>query len=157
MFYSGRICDVIIWNLEKYTDERGWLVELFRADGPSKNHTTMMAYISATNPGVVRGPHEHASQSDMMCFLGPSNFALHLWDNRTESPTYMAKEIIKVGSRNPTAIIIPPGVVHAYKNIGDKIGMVVNLPNRLYKGRDKKHEVDGIRHEDNPNTVFKVE
>ena len=35
-------------------------------------------------------------------------------------------------SDNPRAVIVPKGVVHGYKNVGDIDGMVVNCPNRLY-------------------------
>ena len=44
-----------------------------------------MAYISMTEPGIARGPHEHAEQADCFCFLGPSNFTVYLWDRRPGS------------------------------------------------------------------------
>ena len=52
-----------------------------------------------------------------------------------------------VGKRNPVLVIIPPGIVHGYKNISrDEKGMVINYPNRLYRGWGEKDEVDEIRH-----------
>jgi dTDP-4-dehydrorhamnose 3,5-epimerase len=54
-------------------------------------------------------------------------------------------------------MIIPPGVVHAYRNIGTTAGWVFNLSNRLYAGEGRKEEVDEIRHENDPNTMFKLD
>ena len=73
------IKDVIIKKLEKYTDERGWLAEIYRSD--EFNFKPAMSYISITRNGIIRGPHEHKFQSDCFVFLGPGNFELHLWDN----------------------------------------------------------------------------
>jgi dTDP-4-dehydrorhamnose 3,5-epimerase len=54
-------------------------------------------------------------------------------------------------------VIVPPGVVHGYKNIGDKPGWVFNAPNRLYAGRGKQEPVDEIRHEDEDGSPFRIE
>ncbi len=35
--------------------------------------------------------------------------------------------------------------------------MVLNFPNKLFAGVNKKEEVDEIRHEDDSNTIFKLE
>jgi dTDP-4-dehydrorhamnose 3,5-epimerase len=45
-------------------------------------------------------------------------------------------------------VIVPPGVIHAYRNIGTENGIVFNAPNRLYGGAGRKSPVDEIRHED---------
>ena len=54
-------------------------------------------------------------------------------------------------------MIVPKGVVHAYKNIGGCDGMVFNAPNRLYAGRGRTEPVDEIRHETDPNSPFKID
>jgi dTDP-4-dehydrorhamnose 3,5-epimerase len=154
MFKDGKIEGVITRNLVKHSDGRGWLTEIFREDEIDPRYAPVMAYISMTVPGVVRGPHEHVDQADMFCFLGPSTFKVYLWDNRKESPSYMVREIISAGEEDPRCIIIPPGVAHAYRNVGDRMGMVVNCPNRLYAGKGKKEPVDEIRHEADPTTIF---
>jgi dTDP-4-dehydrorhamnose 3,5-epimerase len=157
MFKDGRISGVIVRDIVKHVDERGWLSELFREDEIDRQYMPVMGYISMTQPGVARGPHEHVDQADYFFFLGPSMFRVHLWDNRKNSPTFMVKQILECGEDAPRSVIIPPGVVHAYKNIGGTLGMVVNCPNRLFAGRDKKEKVDEIRHELDPNTIFKLD
>lgn len=54
-------------------------------------------------------------------------------------------------------VIVPPRVVHAYKNNGDSDGIVLNFPDSLYRGWGKKEDVDEVRHEDNPESPFKIE
>jgi dTDP-4-dehydrorhamnose 3,5-epimerase len=148
---------VIIKELTVQNDERGWLVELFRTDELSAVNEPLMAYLSSTKPGIARGPHEHRKQSDLFCFLGFSPFRVYLWDNRKKSPSFKKKFIFECAQNKPTLVIVPPGVVHAYKNIGSIDGLVFNAPNRLYKGRNRAHKVDEIRHEDQPDSLFKLD
>jgi dTDP-4-dehydrorhamnose 3,5-epimerase len=154
MFKNGTIQDVVVRNLTKYIDDRGWLSELFRSDEIFPEFFPVMGYVSMTAPGVTRGPHEHADQADCFAFFGPSNFKIVLWDNRKPSPTFMTRQIVYAGEDAPRSIIIPRGVVHAYRNIGEGRGMVLNFPNRLFAGEGKKHPVDEIRHEADPGTSF---
>jgi len=157
MFKNGTIDGVIVRNLTKFIDERGWLTELYREDDTDPRYLPVMSYISMTQPGVARGPHEHADQADCFAFVGPSDFKLTLWDNRKASPTYGTRQIIYAGENAPRTVIIPAGVVHAYRNVGGKSGMVVNLPNRLYAGKGKSEPVDEIRHEHDPDSKFRLD
>jgi dTDP-4-dehydrorhamnose 3,5-epimerase len=153
-FTNGEI-DGVIWKpLKKYHDQRGWLCELFRHDDLPAEYHPVMAYISATETGVARGPHEHKDQADCFCFFGPSNFKMYLWDNRPKSKTYRHKQTDVVGIDKPMLLIIPAGVAHAYKCVGKETGIVFNCPNRLYKGEGRKEPVDEIRHEEDKNSPF---
>ena len=145
---------VVFFDIESYEDDRGVLIELFRNDCLEKNNHPKMAYASETKPGVTRGPHEHVDQSDLFCFIGPGTFELILWENRGD---YVYEERHIVGAENPVSVIVPPGVIHAYKNISDAIGLVFNAPNRLYAGPGKLYEVDEIRHEHDENTIYIVD
>ena len=156
-YCEGDIDGVVFKSLRQFQDERGWLVELYRNDEIAEEHHPVMAYISETNPGITRGPHEHVDQSDYFAFIGPGNFDLYLWDSRPTSPTYGHRNITRCGVENPVSVIIPPGVVHAYKNIGETSGWVYNGPNRLYAGHGKNSPVDEIRHEDNTDSPYQIE
>ena len=116
-----------------------------------------MAYISMTEPGITRGPHEHVEQADYFCFLGPSNFKIYLWDNRRSSSTYRHFQTEIVGMDNPIALVVPAGVVHAYKNVGREPGVVFNCPNRLFKGAGRKDPVDEIRHEEAVDSPYQLD
>jgi len=157
MFVAAPIEDVVVRDLRKFRDERGWLSELFRKDDLEPEFFPVMAYISSTLPGVTRGPHEHQDQADLFCFIGPSNFKLRMWDNRTDSPTYRNMMTLIVGEDDPKAVLIPKGIVHAYQNVGTVDGIVINCPNRLYQGQHRQDPIDEIRHEDDPNTIFRMD
>lgn len=156
-FQNGSIEGVEVRKLKKYVDERGWLCETFRTDETPETILPAMSYISLTHTGVTRGPHEHSDQSDWFCFLGPSDFLLVLWDNRPSSSTYNNQMRLVVGADNPTAVIVPAGVVHGYRNVGGKDGLVFNLPNRLFRGPKRSQPVDEIRHESDPASPFHMD
>jgi len=139
---------IIIKKLNKYPDDRGWLTEIFRED--ELDFKPAMSYVSMTKPGVIRGPHEHKEQSDCFIFTGPGDFELYLWDKEG------AHDILQVGEKNPTLVIVPPGVVHGYKCVSDVDAMSINLPNRLYKGKNKQEEIDEIRWEEDPKSPYKI-
>ena len=146
---------VIINKLSKYEDQRGWLSEIHRED--EDNFKPAMGYISFTAKGQIRGPHEHKQQTDFFVFMGPGNFELYLWDARINSETYDKHIKTIVGEDNKCKVIVPPGVVHGYKCISDNGSLSINLPDKLYKGKDKIEEIDEIRHEDNPDSRYKIQ
>lgn len=139
---------VKIKKINRYEDQRGWLGEIFRKD--DVEYSPAMAYVSITKPGICRGPHEHKFQSDFFVFVGPGDFMLYLWDKNGKNLK------IEVGEKNPTAIIVPPGIIHGYKCISENPGWVINLPDKLYRGHEKKEEIDEIRWEDDPNSPYKI-
>ena len=144
---------VIIKKMEKFSDDRGWLTEIYRDD--EINFQPVMGYLSETKPGIVRGPHEHQQQSDFFVFV-LGKFRLYLWDNREGAENYRQLETYEMGEDNPCSVIIPPGVVHGYKCISETPGFTINLPNRLYKGEKKLQAIDEIRWEEDPASPFLI-
>lgn len=143
---------LVVKELSLHKDERGWLGEIIRAD--ESTFKPLMAYVSLTKPGLVRGPHEHREQTDYFCLIG--RFRLYFWDNRETSATYKSNKIINT-TDVPTIAVVPPGIVHAYKNIGNSDGFVINLPDRLYKGWSKAGSVDEIRYENDFDSPYRIE
>ena len=156
-FCEGAIDGVIFKPLSPYRDHRGWLIELYREDNLPPDQQPVMAYVSETLPGVARGPHEHVDQTDYFAFFGPGDFLLYLWDARPASPTRGHSMKVAVGESNRQCVIVPPGVVHAYKNVGQTPGWVFNAPNRLYAGKGKREPVDEIRHEDAAESAYRLD
>lgn len=141
-----------IKELSVYEDNRGWLAEIIRDD--ESDVKPVMSYLSMTSPGLVRGPHEHKEQTDYFCFIG--KFRIYLWDNRAESGTFREQKTVET-SGVPTIAVVPPGIVHAYKNIDTKESLVINLPDRLYMGQGKKEKIDEVRYEDDSNSPYRIE
>jgi len=144
---------IVIRPLGRFEDQRGWLSELFREDELPEGFLPVMGYLSVTKPGVARGPHEHREQTDGFAFLD-GEYDLYLWENRPGRGE--AAERHRVGAGSPVLVIVPPGVVHAYRNVGPRDAFVLNFPNQLYAGRGKKEPVDEIRHEDDEGSRFSM-
>ncbi len=144
---EGIVHDCLVRQLSRHEDARGWLSEIFRHDELPKNIHPEMAYISLTRAGVARGPHEHRYQTDLFAFVNGS-FRVYLWDDRRTSATYGIRQLLDTGVDTPTTVIVPPGVIHAYRNIGTSDAFVINCPNQLYAGKNKSDPVDEIRWED---------
>jgi dTDP-4-dehydrorhamnose 3,5-epimerase len=62
-----------------------------------------------------------------------------------------------VGESNKQAVVISPGIVHAYKNTGTVPGWVFNAANRFYRGEGRRGSVDEIRHEDRPDSPYLID
>lgn len=145
---ATRIKGVFFIDLVRNDDGRGWLTELYRSDHLDPQNMPAMGYVSQTLPGVVRGPHEHEGQTDLFCFVGPADFELVLLEK-----TSGREERHIVGESRPVSVAVPPGVIHSYRNISGKPGLVLNFPNRLYGGPGRCYPVDEIRHEDAAESV----
>lgn len=153
-FTQGAIEGVVVRPLRKFTDDRGWLVELFRHDDLAREFHPAMAYASVTLPGVRRGPHEHVLQADLFFWFGPGESKITLWDNRPGSITLGNRMELRMGADQPGSILVPRGVVHCYRCVSAEPALVVNCPNLLFKGEGRRDAIDEIRHEDDPASPF---
>lgn len=160
-FEELEIPGVFLAEASRFQDSRGWLMETFRQDtleeAGLKEALPAMSYLSLTHPGIARGPHEHLDQTDTFAFLGPSTFRVFLWDNRPSSKTKDHRLLLHLGEDRPAILVVPPGVVHAYQNVGKTEGLVLNYPNRLYGGQGKQGPIDEVRHENDPGSPFQLE
>lgn len=144
-YRDGLIRGVGIGLLSKNKDERGWLAEAYRNDDTPL--IPAMSYVSLTHPGIARGPHEHVDQTDMFVFM-KGHWIIRLWDAREGSETLGNMTTLEI--KEPMKVLVPKGVVHAYYNASVfRDGLVVNFPDRLYKGHGRKERADEIRHESN--------
>ena len=123
---------VLVQELSWYTDQRGSLSVLLRADQAELDGERFgQAYVTTVLPGVVKGWHRHALQSDRMTGLKGETL-LVLIDGRGDSPTHGALVETVLGERHPRLVLIPPGVWHGLKAIGAGESLVLNLPTHAY-------------------------
>jgi len=112
-------------------DERGWLLEILRADDGEFFTKFGQVYVSATYPGVVKAWHYHQKQVDnFACVAGMVK--LVLVDTRPDSPTSGAVNEFCVGVHNPTLVQVPNLVYHGWKCISPDTSLVVNVPSEPY-------------------------
>lgn len=129
------IHDVKTKTLRVVPDERGWLMEILRADEPELFSKFGQVYVSATYPGVVKAWHYHRIQVDhFACVAGMVK--LVLIDTRDSSPTRGAVNEFYLGSHNPLLVQVPNLVYHGWKCIGAEPSLVVNVPSEPYNHAD---------------------
>ena len=126
-----RIHDVRSKPLRLMPDERGFLMEILRADDPEFFTKFGQVYVSATYPDVVKAWHYHKVQGDhFACVAGM--IKLVLVDTREGSPTQGAVNEFYIGTQNPMLVQIPAGVYHGWKCISREMSLVVNVPTEPY-------------------------
>ena len=120
--------------LRQIPDERGWLMEILRADDELFTKFGQV-YVSGTYPGVVKAWHYHKHQVDhFACVAGM--IKLVLVDTRDGSPTEGYVNEFFVGTKNPTLIQVPNLVYHGWKCISSKPSLVVNVSSEPYRYDD---------------------
>ena len=87
-------------------------------------------------PGTIKAFHFHKKQTDLWVPMS-GMFQVALVDLREGSPTFGLKNTIYAGTLRPWQILIPPGVGHGYKVIGEAPGILVYVTSRLYDPQDE--------------------
>jgi len=129
-----RVRPVAVWP-----DDRGYLLEVARiGHGLSGQFPPDTTQISATfsYPGTIKAFHFHKVQTDLWV-PAAGMLQVTLVDLRPESRTFGAKNTLYVGALKPWQILVPPGVGHGYKVIGEQTAMLVYVTNRLYDPSDE--------------------
>lgn len=123
---------VRIQDLSWYDDQRGGLSVLLRNDQEALfGERFGQAYVTTVMPGVVKAWHRHERQWDRMVGLAGRTL-LVLLDGRPDSATRGAVVECALSVRQHQLVLIPPGVWHGFKCIGDRESMVLNLPDQAY-------------------------
>ena len=127
---SSVISGVYLKKLRLIPDERGWLMEILRADDEIFDQFGQV-YLTTAYPGVVKAWHYHKKQTDnFTCVHGMMKVVLY--DNRKESPTCGMLMELFVGEKNPLLISVPPLVHHGFKAIGPETAFFVSIPTLPY-------------------------
>ena len=130
---------VVIAEMAVWPDDRGVFFEIARiGQGLVGHFDSATTQISATftYPGAIKAFHYHLHQWD--CWI-PSSGMLQvaLVDLRPDSPTFRSKNTIYIGEHRPWQVLIPPGVAHGYKVIGERRAGLVYVTSRFYNPDDE--------------------
>jgi dTDP-4-dehydrorhamnose 3,5-epimerase len=129
-----RVSPVALWP-----DDRGYFLEVIRmqqglaADFPPE---TTQVSAALSYPGTIKAFHFHKHQTDLWV-PAAGMLQVTLVDLRPESSTFGLKNTIYVGTLRPWQVLIPPGVGHGYKVIGEAPAMLVYVTNRIYNPADE--------------------
>jgi len=125
--------------LKVWPDDRGYFLEVMRAQqGLASGLPAATSQVSAalSYPGTIKAFHFHRRQTDLWV---PASGMLQvaLVDLRPDSPTFGSKNTIFIGSLQPWRVLIPPGVGHGYKVIGETGAMLVYVTDHFYDPQDE--------------------
>jgi dTDP-4-dehydrorhamnose 3,5-epimerase len=143
---------VIVEPFPLWPDDRGYFLEVMRlGQGIAGHFPAATTQISAalSYPGTIKAFHYHQHQTD---FWVPAQgmFQVVLVDLRTDSKTFGLRNSLYVGSLRPWHLLIPPGVGHGYKVIGQDPAMLVYVTDRNYNPKDEgriAHDHPGINYD----------
>jgi dTDP-4-dehydrorhamnose 3,5-epimerase len=121
---------VKVKKLKVIPDERGRLMEMFRADDEDFVKFGQV-YMTTAYPGVVKGWHYHKLQHDNMVVV-KGMMKIVLYDGRKDSKTHNEVNEFFAGTYNPIRITIPPGVCHGFKCISEEEAVVINTVTEPY-------------------------
>lgn len=133
------ISGVEIKPLALWPDDRGYFLEIARlGQGLVAEFPAATTQVSAAlnYPGIIKAFHYHKLQTD---YWVPAAGLLQvaLVDLRRGSSTFGAKNTLYVGALRPWQLLIPPGVAHGYKVIGEQPSVLVYITNRTYDPKDE--------------------
>lgn len=132
------IKDVQVVSLTAHVDDRGYLIEILRGTDEYFTQFGQVYLVGDMTRGTIRAFHKHAELWDWFFIShGAAKFALR--DDRQESPTYGEMQSIVSSQRNPTLIVVPPGVYHGWMALEDDT-QLVSTASHVYN-REKPDEI----------------
>ncbi|HZU25802.1 MAG TPA: dTDP-4-dehydrorhamnose 3,5-epimerase family protein [Bryobacteraceae bacterium] len=129
-----RIEPVALWP-----DDRGWFLELSRLGSGLSSHFplhTTQASAAVSFPGTIKAFHFHKHQHDLWTVV-KGMLQVALVDLRPDSPGFGRRNTLYIGTLRPWQVLVPPGVGHGYKVIGDEPAVLVYLTDRHYNPADE--------------------
>jgi dTDP-4-dehydrorhamnose 3,5-epimerase len=119
---------VRVIRLTTHVDERGYLIEIARKTGGGEPHAVIHQFgqvYLVGNParGAIRAFHKHAELWDWF-FISHGSAKFVLKDDREDSPTYSQMMQVVISERNPTLLVVPPGVYHGWMSLEDDTQMI---------------------------------
>lgn len=132
------IKDLEIAPLNVHVDDRGYLIEIVRATDPYIKKFGQVYVAGSTTRGTIRAFHKHNKLWDYF-FIGHGSAKFAFYDDRKDSPTYKKTETIVLTQRNPSLIIVPPGIYHGWMALEDNT-LLISTASDVYN-RKKPDEV----------------
>ena len=125
-------------DLEARVDDRGYLIEILRASDPHFTRFGQVYLVGNFGRGTVRAFHKHEELWDWF-FISHGAAKFVLVDDRPDSPTYKEQNVFVSSSRNPSLLVVPPGVFHGWMSLEEDTQML-STASDVYK-RENPDEV----------------
>ncbi len=126
------LIDGVQYRLARPVSHRhGHLTEAFRADWGVTDAPVVQVNVSVTFPGKIRAWGIHRFTIDRL-FAATGSLRIVCYDGRHGSRTFGRVNEFFLGGRNQGLVVIPLGVFHGWKNIGEGEATIVSMPSQLY-------------------------
>ncbi len=123
-FHPQNIEGTFVSSLNKKSDHRGYFMRIFENNDLEKSIGKIVQTNVAFNEvkGTWRGMHyqKHPSSEFKIVICIQGSVLDFLVDMRKKSKTFMEKQKLILNHKEPTALIIPPGVAHGYYTLENK-------------------------------------
>jgi dTDP-4-dehydrorhamnose 3,5-epimerase len=127
---AKQIEGVVVKKLIKHVDDRGFFMEILRDDDELLKRFGQ-ASLSMSYPGVIKAFHYHKKQDDLW-FFPKGNAQVVLVDMREDSPTHREINTFYMGENNPMLLVIPVGVAHGYRVLGNEPAIITYFTTESY-------------------------
>jgi dTDP-4-dehydrorhamnose 3,5-epimerase len=124
------IQDVELIELKARVDDRGFLVKMLRADDKHFTKFGEVYIVGDFAKGTIRAWHKHERLWDY-CHICHGAAKVALRDDRPASPTYEEINSFVLSARNPSTLVVPPGVFHGWMALEDDT-LLVSVGSDLY-------------------------
>ena len=115
---------VVIKQLRRIPDERGYIMHMLRSDDPDFEQFGEI-YFSCTLPGVVKAWHLHKEITlNYAVIHGEIKFVL--FDDRPNSPTRGEIQEFFISPENYMLVTVPPLIWNGFKGVGMQTAIVAN-------------------------------
>jgi dTDP-4-dehydrorhamnose 3,5-epimerase len=140
------IAPVTLWP-----DDRGYFLECARlGEGLAGRFAKRCQFSAALSyPGTIKAFHFHLAQTDLWVPI-TGMFQVALADLRGGSRTFGLRNTMYIGTLRPWQILIPPGVAHGYKVVGESAALLAYLTDQFYNPADEgriPHDHPGIHYD----------
>lgn len=129
------IAGVRIRRATTHEDDRGTVCEMFSEQWDFDESPLVYAYQVTIRPGKIKGWVIHYEQDDRL-FFSDGSVQIVLYDARRDSPTHGTINEFCFGTYNRALLLVPRGVYHALRNIGEHDALFMNFPTRPFNHAD---------------------
>ncbi|HYO83597.1 MAG TPA: dTDP-4-dehydrorhamnose 3,5-epimerase family protein [Bryobacteraceae bacterium] len=122
-----------------WPDDRGFFLEILRVGkglGAQFDPASTQVSAALTYPHAIKAFHYHLHQTDLWA-AAQGMLQVALVDLRSGSSTFGVRNTLYIGTLRPWQILIPPGVGHGYKVIGNDPAMLIYVTDRFYNPEDE--------------------
>lgn len=135
---KATIQDVAFVPLKVNVDDRGYLMEIVHVTDSFLTKFGQVYLVGNPARGTIRAYHKHDILWDYF-FISHGSAKFILIDDRLGSPSYRHINIFILSERNPTVLVVPPGIFHGWLSLEDDTQMI-SIASEVYN-REKPDEV----------------